>query len=411
MSDRYTVITADSHAGAQIEEYRPYLPSSLHDEFDAWARDYAIPFEDLRGPDADQNWDSERRLKEMDADGIAGEVIFPNTIPPFFPKGSLVGQPPADSRAELDRRWTGLQAHNRWLVDFVAEAPERRAGIAQIMLHDIDAAVAEVRWAKEHGLRGGVLLPGTPPGGNYEPLWSEVYEPLWQVCEELDMPVNSHGGGGGPSYGDTDLSYVMFVLEVQWWSQRALWAMVFSGAFERHPGLRMVFTEQGTAWLPGKLTELDHFWRRMRDVEGGSQESMWGEPVRKLSLSPSEYFARQCFVGASFFRPSESLVRHQVGVDKVMWGSDYPHVEGTQPFSREAMRATFSDVPEDEVRLLLGGNAARVFDFDLDALAPLADRIGPTVEEIATPLTEVPVGATKCPAFDDWLKLHPEKAA
>ena len=100
----------------------------------------------------------------MEADGVVAEVIFPNTIPPFFPAVSLVNQAPPANAGDLDRRWAGLQAHNRWLADFCADAPGRRAGIAQIMLHDVDAAVAEVRWAKEHGLTGGVLLPGAPPG-------------------------------------------------------------------------------------------------------------------------------------------------------------------------------------------------------------------------------------------------------
>ncbi|MCU1487361.1 MAG: amidohydrolase 2 [Actinomycetia bacterium] len=404
MSDRYAVISSDCHGGAQLLEYRDYLPSSLYDEFDVWARDFAIPFEDLRGPDADQNWDSARRLKDMDDEGVAGEVIYPNTIPPFFPKGSLVGQPPAKSRHELDMRWIGLQAHNRWLADFVAEAPERRAGIAQIMLHDVDAAVEEVRWAKEHGLRGGVLLPGTPPGGDYEPHWSPIYEPLWQVCEELEMPVNHHGGGGGPYYGEEEISYVMFVLEVPWFAHRAMWALMFSGVLERHPNMQLIFTEQGTAWVPERLKELDHFYYRMRDVSTGAQESAWGGPVRKLSLSPSEYWERQCHIGASFLRPSEAKLRHEVGIDRVMWGTDYPHLEGTQPYTREALRATFHDVPEAEVRAIVGGNAAKLYDFDLKALQPLVDQIGPTPAEIAIPLDKLPVGGLKCPAFDDWHK-------
>jgi predicted TIM-barrel fold metal-dependent hydrolase len=405
-SDRYAVISSDCHGGAQLLEYREYLPSSLYDEFDVWAQQYAIPFEDLRGPDADQNWDSARRLRDMDAEGVAGEVIYPNTIPPFFPKGSLVGQPPAKDRHELDMRWIGLQAHNRWLADFVADAPERRAGIAQIMLHDVDAAVEEVRWAREHGLRGGVLLPGTPPGGDYEPHWSPIYEPLWQVCEELEMPVNHHGGGGGPYYGEEEISYVMFVLEVPWFAHRAMWALMFSGVLERHPGMQLVFTEQGTAWIPERLAELDHFFYRMRDAGTGAQESLWGGPVRELSLSPSEYWARQCHVGASFLRPSEATLRHEVGVDRVMWGTDYPHLEGTQPFTREALRATFHDVAEDEVRAIVGGNAAALYGFDLAALQPLVDRIGPTVAEVATPLDVLPEGGLKCPAFDDWRRMQ-----
>jgi predicted TIM-barrel fold metal-dependent hydrolase len=404
VTDRYAVISSDCHGGAELHEYRDYLPKQYLDGFDAWAEEYAIPFEDLRGPDADQNWDSERRLREMDDQGVAGEVIYPNTIPPFFPKTSLVGQPKAKDRSELDLKWVGLQAHNRWLVDFVNEAPERRAGIAQIMLHDVDAAVDEVRWAKEAGLRGGVLLPGTPPGGDYEPLWSPVYEPLWQACDELDMPINHHGGGGGPYYGEDEMAFVMFVLEVPWWAHRALWALMFSGVMERHPSLQFAFTEQGTAWVPERLKELDHFFYRMRDASTGAQESMWGDPVRRLSLSPSEYWARQCHIGASFLRPSEGRLRHEVGIDRIMWGTDYPHVEGTQPYTVEALRATFSGMPEDEVRRIVGGNAARVYDFDLDALAPIVDKIGPTVEEVATPLDAVPPGGLKCPAFDDWQK-------
>jgi predicted TIM-barrel fold metal-dependent hydrolase len=266
--------------------------------------------------------------------------------------------------------------------------------------------VAEVRWARAHGLRGGVLLPGTPPGGDYEPLWSSVYEPLWQVCEELEMPLNVHGGGGGPYYGEEEISYVMFVLEVPWWAHRAMWHLMFSGVLERHPDLQLVFTEQGTAWVPERLKELDHFYSRMRDASTGAQESMWGGPVRALSLSPSEYWARQCHIGASFLRPSEARLRHEVGVDRLMWGTDYPHVEGTQPYTTEALRATFAGIPEIEVRAILGGNAAGLYGFDLAALQPIVDRIGPTVAEVDVPLDVVPPGGLKCPAFDDWQKTR-----
>jgi hypothetical protein len=167
-----------------------------------------------------------------------------------------------------------------------------------------------------------------------------------------------------------------------------------------------VFSEQGTAWVPERLKELDHFYHRMRDAGSGAQESLWGGPVRALSLSPSEYWARQCHIGASFLRPSEAKLRYEVGIDRVMWGTDYPHMEGTQPFTRQALRATFADVPEDEVRAILGGNAAKLYGFDLQALQPLVDRIGPTVDEVATPLDKVPEGGLKCPAFDDWQKTR-----
>ncbi len=145
------MISADGHAGANLLDYRPYLDAAYHDDFDAWAAEYEIPYEDMTGPDGDRNWNSSRRVAELEADGIVAEVLFPNTVPPFFPKASLTVQPPAVDAGDLEHRWAGLQAHNRWLVDFCAETPGRRAGIAQISLHDIDASVAEVRWAKEAG--------------------------------------------------------------------------------------------------------------------------------------------------------------------------------------------------------------------------------------------------------------------
>src|SRR5437899_2077598 len=110
--DRYTVISADCHAGADLLGYRPYLATRWHDEFEAWAAAFVNPWGDLSGAFAYRNWDSDQRLAELEADGIVAEVLFPNTIPPFFPSNNLLARPPAAS--EYERRWAGLQAHNRW---------------------------------------------------------------------------------------------------------------------------------------------------------------------------------------------------------------------------------------------------------------------------------------------------------
>jgi predicted TIM-barrel fold metal-dependent hydrolase len=401
-ADRYTVISADCHGGAELLDYKPFLERKWHDEFDAWAAAYEVPYEDLMGDKGKRNWDSERRLSDLESDGIVAEVIYPNTVPPFFPKVSLVSQPPTADAGDATRRWAGLQAHNRWLADFCQQAPGRRAGVAQIMLHDIDAAVAEVRWARENGLTGGVLLPGTPYGGGLRQLHDiEYYDPLWAVCEELQMPVNHHAGSAAPSMGPTNVDSVIFLLEVTWWAHRALTSLITSGALERHPDLQLVFTEQGTAWIPAELGRLDYFFDRMATAVG-SQEHVWGSPVvSKLSLKPSEYWARQCHVGASFMRADEAKMRHSVGVNKIMWGSDYPHKESSFPFTREAIRLAFADCPPSETAAMLGGNAAELYGFDLDALAPHAARVGPLVEETSRPLTvgEVPHEAERCPAF------------
>ena len=215
------------------------------------------------------------------------------------------------------------------------------------------------------------------------------------------MPVNHHTGSAAPAMGPTDVDAVVFLLEVSWFAHRALSHLIVGGALERHPEMQLVFTEQGTAWVPDELAKLDFFFDRMGNA-GGSQEQVWGRAVvERLSLKPSEYWARQCHIGASFIRPAEVAIRDMVGVDRIMWGSDYPHKEASSPYSREAIRASFAGVPRGEVARMLGGNAAALYGFDLDALAPLAAQYGPLVADSARPLApgELPVEAYKCPAF------------
>ncbi len=197
--DRYVVVSADCHAGAPLLGYREYLDARYRDDFDRWAAEFVNPFEDLDEVYADRNWDSAKRLAHLEGDGIAAEVIFPNTVPPFFPRNGIVAGAP--SAADYEQRWAGLQAHNRWLVDFCNEVPGRRAGIAQLLFNDPDDAVAEIARTKEAGLFGGVLLPSIPPGSSIPPIWSADYDRIWAACVDLDVPVNHHGGSGSPDYG------------------------------------------------------------------------------------------------------------------------------------------------------------------------------------------------------------------
>ncbi|MET9473762.1 amidohydrolase family protein [Streptomyces sp. NPDC002917] len=397
--ERYTVISADCHAGADLLDYRPYLESRYHDDFDAWAAGYVNPYADLLADTADRNWNSARRLAELAADGIVAEVVFPNTIPPFFPSASLMA--PAPSPEEYEQRWAGLRAHNRWLADFCADAPGRRAGVAQILLNDPAEAVREVRRTKEAGLTGGILLPGTPPGSGIPELYSQVYDPLWAVCEELDVPVNHHGGSASPPLGDEPAARAVFMVETTWFSHRALWHLIFGGAFRRHPGLKLVLTEQGSGWIPGVVEMLDYYHGRLVAAASrtSTAEAKFGAGLAaSMGASPGEVWRDNCFVGASFMRPHEVPLRDRIGLDKIMWGSDYPHDEGTAPYSREGLRIAYAGLPPDEIAAMVGGNAARVYGFDLAALDRIAATTGPTVDEIAEPLKEAPADATS-PAF------------
>jgi predicted TIM-barrel fold metal-dependent hydrolase len=385
--ERYTVISADCHAGGSHEMYREYLDRRYVDEFDAWREKYRNPFRDLQDGGRIRNWDDEKRNGDLESQGIVGEVVFPNTVPPFFPSFILFARPPKPE--EYEQRLAGIRAHNRWLADWCARYPERRAGIGQIFLNDVDDAIEDVRWIKEHGLRGGVLISSIPPDCKYvKPLYDPVYDPLWAVCEELEVPVNSHGGTGMPDYGKYPTAALLFIMEVPFYSQRPFLQLLLSGVFERFPNLKFVMTEMGCSWRPPTLRRLDATLEQIRKT-GRTGEMRYSEE-HILPKSATAYFQQNCWVGVSQPGPDDAAARHAIGIDKFMWGSDYPHEEGTAPFSREHLRQRFHDVPSADMRKILGANAASLYGFDLDALAPLASKFGPTVAEIAEPLTELP---------------------
>jgi predicted TIM-barrel fold metal-dependent hydrolase len=398
-TDRYTILSVDGHAGADLRAYRSYLASPWQEQFDAWADTYENPFADLLAKTAYRNWDSDRRLEETESQGVVAEVLFPNTVPPFFAQGNLTALEP--TAADYDARWAGLQAHNRWLADFCAAAPGRRAGCAQVFLNDLDDTLGEIRWAKDNiDVFGGVLLPNVAPNSPLPPLWDPRYEPLWDLCEELDVVINVHSGSGLPDFGDAEAARAIMLIELAWYAHRVVWHLIFGGVLERHPALKIVLTEQGTSWVPRGNETLDWFHRRM--THGGAAEAVFfGAVAKGMSMTPSEYFQRNFWVGASFLRPSESALRYDVGVDRIMWGADYPHSEGSYPYTTEALRAAFAPCPPDETRMMLETTAAEVYGFDLDALRALGDRIGPTVAELQVPLdpSDYPADST-CNAFD-----------
>lgn len=387
MAENLTIISADTHAGGSHKEYREYLDPEWRDEFDAWREKYKNPWKDLRDTDLRiRNWDDERRDADQLADGVVGEVLFPNTVPPFYPGFILFAGPPKEE--DYARRRAGLQAHNRWMKDFCARKPAQRAGIGQVFLNDIDDAIEDVRWIKENGLRGGVLLPTVAPDVKWvRPLYDPEYDRLWSVCQDLDIPVHLHGGTGSPDYGRYAAVPMVMITEVDFYGMRNFVHMLLGGVFERFPRMRFVITEAGAAKFPSMLKHMDGI---IASVRGGAIGELKYTSESSLPRSATEYFAQSVWLGASFPGPDDIRARAVMGPDRFMWGSDYPHDEGTGPFSREAIRQVMHDLPEDELRAILGGNAAKLYDFDLDALRPIAAEHGPTLEELRQPLVELP---------------------
>jgi predicted TIM-barrel fold metal-dependent hydrolase len=389
----YVVITGDTHAGASIEAYRAYLDPQWRGEFDAWRAAYQNPSKKHIGGKKNKNWDSAERTADLERDGVVAEVIFPNTVPPFYDKAFHVSPPP--SPAQYERWQAGIRAHNRWLADFCADAPERRAGIGLIHLNDVDAALEDVAWIAKHGLTGGVLLPLPAPSDvHLPPLTSPNYERLWAAIEDHELVINQHSGQGSPHYGTDPGADALWVLEMPFFVQRGFCQLILSGVFERHPRLRYILTESGCAWAPDLLRRMDGVHMSMKAGFTGevdfSRSFVLAEP-------PSVYAKRNCWYGASFPSPADISGREYVGVDRILWGNDYPHYEGCYPYSRENMRLAFSDVDEREVRMMLGENAAKLYGFDLAKLRAAAERIAITPAQVKVPLDEIP--DSTCLAF------------
>ena len=175
----------------------------------------------------------------------------------------------------------------------------------------------------------------------------------------------------------------MWLIETGWFAHRAFWQVMMSGVFERFPNMKFVLTEQGCSWLVDTLRMLDGFHTQMAFGRIGELKF---DADNRLPRPPSEYFAQNCYVGVSFPGVIEAKGMKKLGLENMMWGSDYPHHEGSTPFSRELLRMGFSDWSAADLQQVLGRTAAKVYGFDLDLLAPIAARVGPTVEELRVPL-------------------------
>jgi predicted TIM-barrel fold metal-dependent hydrolase len=318
-----------------------------------------------------------RRLAVLEDQGIHAEVTYPGPVLTggLSPAMYLGGH----TTKGLEVVWPALHAYNRWLAEFCAAAPGRRAGVIPLDLHDMDRAVEEIAWARASGLFGGIMLPAMSVRGGLPGYADEYYEPLWSACEDHGMLVNLHTGASGTAT-DTKQLYdakhggFLGLYEVFVFTRRPLWFMIFGGVFDRHPGLKVAVTENGVQWLPSLIRDMESFF----DTHGGA-------PLRSyLRLRPSEYFDRHVFLGGSLMKRYEAEMRDEIGIDRLMWGADYPHLEGAAPVHRLVLRQVFGGMPEEDIRRMLGLNALGVYGFDGALLEEVAARVGPTVEDLST---------------------------
>jgi predicted TIM-barrel fold metal-dependent hydrolase len=383
------IVSVDGHVRGSRSVYRDYIDEKFLDEFDSWVR-----AEEASGmPDAgnldpqlgvDAQWDSDRRLRDLETQGVVAEVLFPNGLPFSTIRFEDFGK---QGDPELDRQ--ARAAYNRWLADFCAAAPGRRAGQMVTNFDDVDQAVRDVHWAREHGLRG-IMMPPLLPGGRF--FFDPALDPVWDACVDVGLPISQHGGSGVPGYQPGGFAAIMtLALEHSFYSGRSLWQMILGGVFERFPDLRLVFVETEVDWIAPAIRKLDD---RLRMGDDWLAFARFMERDRMFSMLASEYFERNCWVGVSPYTPVQlpmgTLVHHdpaewQVSGNHAMFGVDYPHFETIFPDTAIQVAGLVASpgITERELRGILYDNAAEVYGFERDVLEPHVERVGFELDELA----------------------------
>lgn len=409
--NRLIVISVDSHAQVPSEAWPLYLEKSYHaylpslyeenqvypavmgrlayrireapEALEVYDRDGAYQSGGYQGV-----WDAGVRLQEMDREGIAGEFVYHGDH-----RAAALFHNLFNRKYGADVCDAGIRAYHRWAAETFGAARERIFLVgAGGTGTDLDALLAEIAWISDQGF-AGTYAPGFTAIPGVPPLFDAYWEPVWTLCEEVGLPLFVHAGFGQQQgllfrvvegiKAEFDAAGVAadrvvervtrevftgeFFSDVK--PRRPMWQLMFGGVFDRHPGLKLVMTEVRADWMPATLRHLDAVYERNRD---------W-LPAKR---SPTEYWHSNCLTSLSFVHKAEVQMRHELGMETVAFGRDYPHNESTWPNTRAWLKEAFTGVPENELRLMLGENAIRFFGLDRKRLAETASRVGSTVDEV-----------------------------
>ncbi len=281
--------------------------------------------------------DPELRAQDMDRDGVQAEVLFG-----ILGAATRLG----DHQAANEM----CPIYNDWHVDFCRRHPERYIRLACLPYGDIDAAVEEIHRVAKLGLRGVELSCSW----DMEPMWHPIWEPLWKTVNEVDRPLHFHTFPTLPPDKVTQqtgltrrAAFFTVVSSFQMNLANIIAAVIGAGVLERYPRLRISFGESGIGWLPYVLERMDFGWEdRFRDLG--------------LRMKPSDYWRRQCKATFQFDRIGAKLI-DDIGVETLMWGSDYPHPDGVWPESSKYIAEQFGHLPPEIAHKITCENAGRFY--------------------------------------------------
>jgi uncharacterized protein len=379
MTRQYRLISADGHVVEPPDMWTKYLPKQFHDRApklvkdekggDAWelvpgtppmplglvtnAGPYGKRYEDLEWYGATYDtilrgsFEGKARVDEQDFDGVDAEVLFPSQRT----MGAFMAQ------EDDDFHLAGLEAYNTWMHDeFMAAAPDRLIGLAQMPGVDIQTSVKWLKEAKATGYKGVII--SAFPSGNAE--LSAEDDPFWEAAEEEQMPIHIHSGlrqagqrtAASFKQAASNFGRAIGLAEMGGAVGDASGFMskfIFSGLHDHFPALQFVAVECGAGWIPHFLEHMDdHYWRNRT----------WTKTT--LEMTPSEYFRRNW--KATFIRePFAVATRHWIGVDNLMWSTDYPHHRHDWPYSRRIVEESMGGVPDDERARMCCENARELY--------------------------------------------------
>jgi uncharacterized protein len=300
-----------------------------------------------------RGWDNQSQLDAMDKEGLDLAVMFPSRG--LFVLGldsvEMVGQ----DGLEPEFATAIARAYNDWLAEYCKLQPERMFGAAMVAPHDVEGAVKETRrCVEELGFKAVFLSPGTV---NRRPWHHPAYDPLWEEIQRLDVPITFHGGG--QTYLTPDFSLQVLDKLMLWHTFNQPLAIQFvtvclcgGGVLERFPNLRVGLLEGNCSWAPWLLHRLDEHY----------EWTGWYEAT-DLTMKPSDYFRRQCFVSTEADEETAIQYLDWFGDDNLVFSTDYPHGDSMYPHAVDAFEKV--DWPESSKRKIVGDNWERLYKIPL----------------------------------------------